>query len=391
MSNVSSSNVASSGSQIVAIASSLQDQYDQMTKDLTQLTSAISTLKGWNGSDASEIFTEEQNPIEGLFMPPKQYKYIWNIAVSNTDIVSTAASSSSYQSINESISHLNVAGTDLETLSATLDSFISQIEMVLGVSYTGNLKQFFDSLKGNATWEEMKTVASSAKEKKEHDELYQRFISKKGEPDVADYALEELGNTFLATTLSTKYALWYMQTHPGQGASPSDNWCAEYVSYVMEKSGNANKYSPYLNVTTGANEAQARAKEGSGQWHDSSSDYQPKRGDIYYTYKGGREHTGIVLSSTEDKVYTVEGNTVNDDGTYTKTPQSGVGGYVNTRIRDKSYIQGGYYTPDTYLNPSGLEQSKTPSLPQDDIVNKIEIDTRYQATGGAGAGAQNGQ
>ena len=103
-----------------------------------------------------------------------------------------------------------------------------------------------------------------------------------------------------------------------------------------------------------------KASQGQGEWHSAQDkSYEPKRGDIFF--KGG-DHTGIVLDSDENHIYTIEANTSSDEG---------ISGYVNTRVRDRnSYItNGGYYTPPTPVN----ESSNDPNVQlTQEYINKKE-------------------
>ena len=47
-----------------------------------------------------------------------------------------------------------------------------------------------------------------------------------------------------------------------------------------------------------------------GDWHDRSSGYVPKRGDVIFF--GADRHTGLVDHSEGGMVYTIEGNSTND-------------------------------------------------------------------------------
>ena len=132
------------------------------------------------------------------------------------------------------------------------------------------------------------------------------------------------------------------------------------------KSGNGNAITPYISVQTGAQNAIKSAASGKGVWHSASdTSYQPQRGDIFYNFDSGG-HTGVVLGSDENYVYTIEANTSSEfkDGwSY---------GTVNTRVREKSYISpvnslSGYYSPDVNINKSNTNVE----ISQETINNKL--------------------
>ena len=105
------------------------------------------------------------------------------------------------------------------------------------------------------------------------------------------------------------------------------------------------------------------------EWHDL------KRGDIFYVDNGKSSHTGIVLGSENNHIYTIEGNTVSDDGNYYagSNENSSFGGYVNTRTRDRSYLSGGgFYSPNYKTNQVPQTPiSETALAMKDDIQNKF--------------------
>ena len=143
-------------------------------------------------------------------------------------------------------------------------------------------------------------------------------------------------------------------------------FCAAAVTYALTKSGNGNAITPYISVQTGAQNAIKSAASGKGVWHSASdTSYQPQRGDIFYNFDSGG-HTGVVLGSDENYVYTIEANTSSEfkDGrSY---------GTVNTRVREKSYISpvnslSGYYSPDVNINKSNTNVE----ISQETINNKL--------------------
>lgn len=378
-------------SQIKDIVTHLENGYSSIMSDLKAVEDSILDLENWNGSDASTFYQDFENFSKTEILSgntyvqqrPSYYKYVWNISTQNE---LNYTQMYNLTTIREQFDILSTVSQRIESSEKQLAKFIYELEGQLGVdilSQSDHITDFFNELKNNAAWEEMKKVSEVSKSKKLYDEIYQKYRSKEGRADLVDYALDEIGNKFLLSTYSTKYALWYKENYPGQNASGSDDWCAEFVSYVFDKSGNVDKITPYLSVDTGKDDAIASAKKGNGTWHNASDkDYQPQRGDIFY--KNG--HTGIVIASDDEYIYTIEGNTSEDDGTYyvkDGSSNSG-GGYVNTRIRSKDYVTYGYYSPDITLNASGVEQSLDTSFSSEYLDTKNAIDGKYSILRAAG-------
>lgn len=376
MNSVNTEGINEVANSIKKYISNLDEGYNAIKSNLAQIDETVTTLKSWDKEDASNQYTETVNnePILAVNI----CKDIWNIKVSESE-----TNNSLLTNTNTNISNLEVEEYNLENLNESLIEAISLIEAQLGIEYNGNFNDFMTTLKSNSAWEELKQVAKENENKKLSDNLYNKFISTKGEEDYVDYALNEIGNKFLLSTYSTKYAIDYMNKNSGGGASPSDEWCAEFVSYIMNKTGNSNTVTPYINTAVGASEAQSRASQNIGEWHSSSdTTYQPQRGDIFYNYEGKAQHTGIVLGSDENYIYTIEGNTSADDGTYyVKTGiENNKGGCVNTRVRSKDYVQGGYYTPpnNCYLNEEKLTKSTSTTIDNTTLSTKLEIDSKYE-------------
>ncbi len=376
MSKVSVKGIEESSEELTNISLNLEDKFLELTKDINLLKESLEILSSYNGQDATEIIEEQKGGfINNLLKEKTTYKYIWQITIPSI----TEISSTKILEFGENIDLLKENQSELEQLSITLKEFIHEIELQLGIEKKTDIVTFFNKLKGNPTWEELKKINKEANDKKQLDELYNIFHTKNQTVDVVDIALDEMGTSYLTTTLSTKYAHWYLEKHPDSGATPGDDWCAEYVSYVMDKSGNDKAVNPFLNVVQGAEDAKILSSMGKGTWHSSSDkDYNPKRGDIFYTYEGKHQHTGIILGSSKDVIYTVEGNTASDEGKYYVSPTTNTGGCVNTRIRPKTYVEGGYYTPE-YINNKINTETKAIIPLTDHAKNiKLEIDQKYE-------------
>jgi len=181
------------------------------------------------------------------------------------------------------------------------------------------------------------------------DEMYLALHSEEGEEDLVDYALDELGVIFDQNSNSTPYGVWYYNNIDDSYNFCGEAWCAMFASFNLSK---INPNLPmYAAVSEGAKKCQEEASKGNGEWH-WSGDYIPKRNDIFFNYTGDSSHTGIVMASDGEYIYTIEGNTSDDDKNY-------IEGCVNTKRRPISCIYGGYYTPPIKSNENGLNKSET--------------------------------
>ena len=94
-------------------------------------------------------------------------------------------------------------------------------------------------------------------------------------------------------------------------------WCADFVAYCVDKTGNHDKKVPWGYPSAVKNITLWGQKH--GKIHS-----MPRKGDIF-TYKNG-EHTGLVLSAHGSSFMTVEGNTTGPEGVF----------YVASHSRDAS-------------------------------------------------------
>ena len=377
MSSVNPEQVKNYGDELNKIANNLKEALFNMQNDLNVLNEAIKTLESYNGKDSTEMYlvppTREIDPklllgektVPGILQTC--YKNVWTIKVTKNGLedVSTIIN----DTLNE-VDSLNVSGEDLEKLSEILNNYITLIEkeILVGRGYKRNsyseyqnLNDLFTTIKDNDIWKEYKETAIYANKVKKEDLLYQKYRTKNGEGDYVDFLLDEMGNHRMTTdNRNTKYGYWFNQTYGWMNYN--DAFCAAGVSYTLASSGASQVLNPYIGVSAGATDAKQKASQGQGEWHSAQDkDYQPKRGDIFFK---GAAHTGIVLDSDENYIYTIEANTSSDEG---------ISGYVNTRVRDKnSYItDGGYYTPPTQINESSNDQNV--QLTQEYINKKENI------------------
>ncbi|RGD61018.1 CHAP domain-containing protein [Kitasatospora xanthocidica] len=111
--------------------------------------------------------------------------------------------------------------------------------------------------------------------------------------------------------------------------SQGEAWCATFVSWCAEQSGNAGRFP----VTASCAEGVAWFKE-----RDRFTEYPVIGGQVFFG-PGGGSHTGICIAYTSSTITTVEGNT-NDGGS-----AEGDGVYLKTRERRSDWVYG-YGIPD---------------------------------------------
>ena len=377
MNAVSPKQIELYGTEINEIANKLMEQLNQIEADLNTINNSIEKLKSYDKQDASEITVEPHygemsfslgNVYDFVNKTFKHFKYIWDVSVSPSDTIEAL---SVIKNTKESISSLNLSGEDLNAFAAMLSNTIFIIENEIlkrrgykraDYSQYDGLTDLFNTIKDNDIWNEYKDTAKYSKELKEKDLLYNKYRTKDEKENYVDFLLDEIGNHRMITDNdNTKYAIWFNR-HYGM-LSYSDAFCAAGVSYTLANSGNGNVLNPYVGVSSCASDAKSKANQGIGEWHSASDKtYQPKRGDIFFN---GAAHTGIVLDSDENYMYTIEANTSSDDSKK---------GYVNTRIRtlkDDPYItNGGFYSPPVEFSNANDKDVK---LTQDYINNKLAI------------------
>ena len=121
----------------------------------------------------------------------------------------------------------------------------------------------------------------------------------KGDSNVVSIALKEVGNVG-----GEPYWRWY-------GFNERVEWCACFVSWVANQAGYIEKniIPKFAGCETGVNWFKAMK-----EWRESG--YVPKPGDIIFfdwEVDGTVSHVGIVEKVENNKIYTIEGNSTNDD------------------------------------------------------------------------------
>ena len=103
----------------------------------------------------------------------------------------------------------------------------------------------------------------------------------------------------------TKYGVWYSE-QVNDSAFAYGAWCAMFVSWCANQSQIPTTIIPlYAWVSAGKSWFESR-----GRFYYKEN-YQPVMGDVIFFLSDGAGHTGIVISSDNNKVYTIEGNTSN--------------------------------------------------------------------------------
>ncbi|WP_316526730.1 peptidoglycan-binding protein [Kitasatospora brasiliensis] len=111
--------------------------------------------------------------------------------------------------------------------------------------------------------------------------------------------------------------------------SQGEAWCATFVAWCAEQSGNAGRFPVSASCAEGVAWFQGRGR---------FTEYPVIGGQVFFG-PGGGSHTGICVAYTSDTITTVEGNT-NDGGS-----SEGDGVYLKTRDRRSDWVHG-YGIPD---------------------------------------------
>lgn len=124
------------------------------------------------------------------------------------------------------------------------------------------------------------------------------------------------------------------------GLSDDQPWCAAFVTWCVHEAGISHKIIPkYTYCPTGYTDL---IKAG-GVEHKEGSGYNPVAGDIiFYGTASVKTHTGIVITSDDTHVYTIEGNTSCEGDAVSKCKKSD-GVSKKTRRRPGNIY--GYITP----------------------------------------------
>ena len=153
-------------------------------------------------------------------------------------------------------------------------------------------------------------------------------VAGEGAQRLINVAKKELGNNESDGT--------HMKYENYMGFGRYDPWCAMFVSWCANEAGyiESGIIPKYASCSVGVEWFRNK-----NAFHTEGSGYTPQPGDIVFFGPGGGSHTGIVVSSDANNVYTIEGNTGNDSHTNTSDMVS-----ERTRPRATGYVYG-YGTP----------------------------------------------
>ena len=152
------------------------------------------------------------------------------------------------------------------------------------------------------------------------------------------------------------------------GLVKSGHWCAEFVSYIIDKAIPNNNVTSISCTRMQANMSQSNA------WSEPDDDI--KAGDIIfynwdhdYDPTGNLDHVGIVVDVQQNFIRTIEGNTVNSGNP--TDPSNPV--KLKTRYRNSLSFYTTY--PDYYMRYIGDEPTTNPTptaqTPSTDIMQAI--------------------
>ncbi len=135
---------------------------------------------------------------------------------------------------------------------------------------------------------------------KEYDTLWKNLIygSLEGNHQIVEIAKQQVGNVG-----GEPYWRWY-------GFNERVEWCAVFVSWAANQAGLLNDKIPkFSGVSTGIEWFKAR-----GEWQNKG--YSPRPGDIIFfdwEQDGKPNHVGIVEKTEKGYIYTIEGNSTDDE------------------------------------------------------------------------------
>lgn len=156
-----------------------------------------------------------------------------------------------------------------------------------------------------------------------------KYQSSSGNSGVAGVGAEKLINIAKKEIGNNKSDGTHMKYETYMGFSGNEPWCAMFVSWCANQAGfiDSGIIPKYASCSDGVSWFQSK-----NAFHKEGSGYTPQPGDIVFFGPGGGSHTGIVVKSDANNVYTIEGNTSDMVA-------------ERTRPRATGYVYG-YGTPD---------------------------------------------
>lgn len=158
------------------------------------------------------------------------------------------------------------------------------------------------------------------------------------------------------------------------GLVKSGHWCAEFVSYIIDKALPNNNVTSISCTRMQANMSQSNA------WSEPDDDI--KIGDIiFYNWEhdydptGNLDHVGIVVDVQQNFIRTIEGNTVNSENPTDPTNP------VKLKVRYRNKLNFNCTYPDFYMRYTGdtptsttpppINPTPTADVPTTDITQEI--------------------
>ena len=132
------------------------------------------------------------------------------------------------------------------------------------------------------------------------------YTSSSGSSDVAGEGAQKLINIAKKEIGNNESDGTHMKYETYMGFGGNDPWCAMFVSWCANQAGfiDSGIIPKYASCSTGVSWFQSK-----NAFHKEGSGYTPQPGDIVFFGPGGGSHTGIVVKSDANNVYTIEGNT----------------------------------------------------------------------------------
>lgn len=231
----------------------------------------IYTVKISNGLNQSEIMTIDEDKKNTL------KKIFWDMNIITSEVKTALIDEDMTdkkgipKKIQKRVLYINIKGKSIDEMKQLYNFNFSQINQL------EELNQGKYSLLWNSA------IYGSGKEN----------------PDVVSIALKEVGNVG-----GEPYWRWY-------GFDERVEWCACFVSWVANQAGYIEKniIPKFAGCETGVNWFKAM-----NEWREPG--YIPKPGDIIFfdwEVDGSVSHVGIVEKIENDTIYTIEGNSINDD------------------------------------------------------------------------------
>lgn len=152
MSHINYNEIETISNELKQIANNLQSKYDSIIENFEKVENIINQLESYNGKDASSEWDEQiQTPYPALLTKKK----IWNVEVSNKELVNAYKNISCLEETKENVELLNLQGNDLYEISAILRGLVQATENELSIPYKNDILSFCHSLNQNQIWKQI--------------------------------------------------------------------------------------------------------------------------------------------------------------------------------------------------------------------------------------------